>query len=222
MHLAVPTAIIIAGFTFAVAATLLLISWFQRRDLSALGVWGLCFAGGAVAIVLIALRGHISDFLSIVFANALLALAYGFMWSGARVFEGRLPLVLPAMLGSLAWLAAMLVPGIYAWPVARAVALVKRTNQRWDRVGRMTNLLASRWRPQATRGPSVMPPSMLMAWQIALTGCAWVRAPGAHRRRAGRRSATGPLRRPRALTSAAGDVRHHRRRHGRRGADAPR
>ena len=120
MDIGLPTAIIIAGFTFAAAATLLLLSWFQRRDLTALGVWGFAFAIGAVAVALIGARGHIPDVLSIIFANTLLALAYGMMWSGARLFEKRQAFVVESMLGALVWLIAMLVPSLYGWPEARA------------------------------------------------------------------------------------------------------
>jgi diguanylate cyclase (GGDEF)-like protein len=120
MDIGLPAAIIIAGFTFAAAAMLLLLSWFQRRDLTALGVWGFAFAIGAVAVALIGARGHIPDVLSIIFANTLLALAYGMMWSGARLFEKRPVFVVESMLGALVWLIAMLVPSLYGWPEARA------------------------------------------------------------------------------------------------------
>jgi diguanylate cyclase (GGDEF)-like protein len=120
MDIGLPTAIVIAGFTFAAAATLLLLSWFQRRDLTALGVWGFAFAVGAVAVALIGARGHIPDVLSIILANTLLALAYGMMWSGARLFEKRQAFVVESMLGALVWLIAMLVPSLYGWPEARA------------------------------------------------------------------------------------------------------
>ena len=120
MDIGLPAAIMIAGFTFAAAAMLLLLSWFQRRDLTALGVWGFAFAIGAVAVALIGARGHIPDVLSIIFANTLLALAYGMMWSGARLFEKRPAFVVESMLGALVWLISMLVPSLYGWPEARA------------------------------------------------------------------------------------------------------
>jgi diguanylate cyclase (GGDEF)-like protein len=42
------------------------------------------------------------------------------MWSGARVFEGRKPLVVAAVAGAAAWLLTILSPDFYAWPAARA------------------------------------------------------------------------------------------------------
>ena len=40
-------------------------------------------------LIIIVLRGTISDFWSVIVGNALLAAAYGILWSGARKFEGK-------------------------------------------------------------------------------------------------------------------------------------
>ena len=56
----------------------------------ALALWGSAFIIAAVATVLIVLaRDTIPDFWSIVVGNAILAAAYGLIWSGARNFEGK-------------------------------------------------------------------------------------------------------------------------------------
>jgi diguanylate cyclase (GGDEF)-like protein len=150
MDIGLPAAIIIAGFTFAAAAMLLLLSWFQRRDLTALGIWGFAFAVGAVAVALIGARGHIPDVLSIIFANTLLAIAYGMMWNGARLFEKRQALVVESMLGALVWLIAMLVPSLYGWPVARAsimmtIAISYTLLTAWELWRSRGDNLHSRW-----------------------------------------------------------------------------
>ena len=150
MDIGLPAAIIIAGFTFAAAAMLLLLSWFQRRDLTALGVWGFAFAVGAVAVALIGARGHIPDVLSIILANTLLALAYGMMWSGARLFEKRHAFVVESMLGALVWLIAMLVPSLYGWPEARAsimmtIAISYTLLTAWELWRSRGDKLHSRW-----------------------------------------------------------------------------
>lgn len=120
MDLGLPIVAAIIGFALAVAGALLLLSWFQHRGLTALGLWGIAFATSAVATALIGTRGHIPDLLSVVAANALLAAAYGMMWSGARKFDGRRPLIVAALAGTALWLAATLIPTFYASPTARA------------------------------------------------------------------------------------------------------
>ena len=89
MSLDIVTALAIMGFTSAVAGGLLLISWLQHRKVRALVPWALTFVLVALGIALMAARGAIPDVWTITVANAVLALAYGSMWSGARLFEGR-------------------------------------------------------------------------------------------------------------------------------------
>lgn len=120
MDLGLPTAAAILGFALAVASALLLISWLQHRTLPALGLWGLAFGLGCVAIGLIGARGRISDLLSIVVANTFLALGYGVMWSAARKFDGREAIIAAALAGAIVWVAAMAIPVWYASPVGRA------------------------------------------------------------------------------------------------------
>ena len=124
MTLDLPTSLAIAGFTLAVAGGLLLLSWLHHRTHQALAQWGLAFFLGAVAIVLIAARGHIPDVLSIFVANTLLAAAYGLMWKGVRTFEGRPSQAAFVFAGALAWLLACMIPAFYAVATARAVLMM--------------------------------------------------------------------------------------------------
>lgn len=124
MDFALPSALAVVGFVFFVAAALLLLSWAQRRDLAPLGLWGMAFALGAAGTILIATRGQIPDYLSIIVANGLIAAGYGAVWSGARLFDGRRPLVGAALAGVAVWLLAMLIPAIYQNPPARSVVMV--------------------------------------------------------------------------------------------------
>ena len=91
MEFGLPAVLVISSFTLAVAGALLLLSWLLHRSPTALALWGVAFAMGAIATVLIAVRGNIADIWSIVAANTVLAGAYGLMWSGARKFESRKP-----------------------------------------------------------------------------------------------------------------------------------
>jgi diguanylate cyclase (GGDEF)-like protein len=113
----------VSAFALTVAGALLLISWLQHRKLTALALWGVAFAMGAVATFLIAERNNIPDIWSILAANAVLAAAYGMMWSGARLFESRRPSVVAAAAGVAAWLIACAIPTFYATPTARAVLM---------------------------------------------------------------------------------------------------
>ncbi len=120
MDLTLAGTAVILTFALAVASALLLISWLQHRTLPALGLWGLSFALGCIAVGLIGARGHIPNLFSIVVANTFLAVAYGVMWNAARKFDGRLLLVPESLAGAALWLAAMLIPAWYASPAARA------------------------------------------------------------------------------------------------------
>jgi hypothetical protein len=113
----------IAVFTPAVAGCLLLLSWLQHRTVVALGVWGFGFITASVATTLIIVaRGTIADFWSIIVGNALLAVAYGILWSGARKIDGKNVSIL-ALAGVALWLAACSIGPIYARPEARATVM---------------------------------------------------------------------------------------------------
>jgi diguanylate cyclase (GGDEF)-like protein len=112
-------------FTPAVAGCLLLLSWLQHPRQAAVGVWGSGFLTAAIAATLIIIaRGAIPDFWSIVVGNALLAVAYGILWCGARAFEGKTISVPLASLGLMVWLIACSIGPIYARPEARASVIV--------------------------------------------------------------------------------------------------
>jgi diguanylate cyclase (GGDEF)-like protein len=108
-------------FTPAAAGCLLLLSWLQHPRQLALGVWGSGFLTAAVAATLIIVgRGAIPDFWSIVVGNALLTVAYGILWCGARIFQGKTVSIPLALVGLLVWLIACSIGPIYARPEARA------------------------------------------------------------------------------------------------------
>jgi diguanylate cyclase (GGDEF)-like protein len=118
------TLLAIAVFTPAVAGCLLLLSWLQHQRIVALGVWGFGFITASVATTLIIVaRGTIPDFWSIIVGNALLAVAYGILWSGARKFDSKNVSVLLALAGVLVWLVACSIGPIYARPEARATVM---------------------------------------------------------------------------------------------------
>ncbi len=110
-------------FTSAVAGLLLLLTWLQHRDVTALALWGGAFALGASGLALITLRGVVPDVWAIVIGNGVLAASYGIGWLGVRRFEGR-PLIVPAALaGAAIWLAACTIDVLYENPHARVAVI---------------------------------------------------------------------------------------------------
>jgi diguanylate cyclase (GGDEF)-like protein len=102
----IPTLFVVTVFTTAVVGFLLLFSWLQNRSTRALAWWGTAFVLLAPAIGLFGLRGTVADVWSIQIANTLLMLGYGVLWTGARVFENRRPLLRWAFAGAVIWLVA--------------------------------------------------------------------------------------------------------------------
>jgi diguanylate cyclase (GGDEF)-like protein len=102
----IATLYVVTVFIMGLGGLLLLFSWLQSRSTPALGWWGAAFLVFAPATALFGMRDATAEFLSIQLANALFMLAYGLMWSGARVFEDREPLLPWAVTGAIVWLAA--------------------------------------------------------------------------------------------------------------------
>jgi diguanylate cyclase (GGDEF)-like protein len=118
------TLLAITVFTPALAGCLLLLSWLQHRKMTALALWGSGFITASVATTLIiVLRGTIPDFWSIVVGNALLAVAYGILWCGARKFEDKKISIPLALLGVLLWIVACSIGPIYSRPESRATVM---------------------------------------------------------------------------------------------------
>lgn len=150
MLLDLSTSLSIVGFTSAVAGCLLLISWLQNRHIQALIPWGLTFLSTAVWAWLAADRGAIPDIWSIAIANAVLALGYGAMWSGVRMFQGRRPYVLVTVTGASIWLLACTFESFYSVPTAR-IALMSTIGMAYSLLAMAelwaprNDALASRW-----------------------------------------------------------------------------
>jgi diguanylate cyclase (GGDEF)-like protein len=123
VSLNLPTIFVIAAFVSAVGGLLLLVSWMQDRTIQAPAFWAAAFFIGAVGIALIAARRDISAIWSIAIANAMIAAAYGIMWSGVRNFEEH-PTSVPLMFaGATIWLLACQSDTFFAAPHVR-VALM--------------------------------------------------------------------------------------------------
>ena len=119
-----PTLVAIIVFTSGLAGCLLLFSWLQHQRIFALALWGSAFIIAALATALIVIaRNKVPDLWSIVIGNAILAVAYGLIWSGARSFDGKRVSIVLTLAGALVWLAACSIGPIYAVPEVRATVM---------------------------------------------------------------------------------------------------
>jgi diguanylate cyclase (GGDEF)-like protein len=110
----VATMFVVTVFIVATGGLLLLFSWLQNRSTQALALWGIGYLLAAAGAALPAAAGFIQNTWTIIVANALICVAYGVMWGGARCFEGR-PIRLYQMLGGAAlWVAACQIEGFSA------------------------------------------------------------------------------------------------------------
>ena len=110
LSLDVATLAQVTVFVTAILSLLLLFAWLQNRSTPALLWWGIAYSIGAVGIGLLTLRDLISPRLSIDVANALLLVAYGLIWTGARSFAGLRANLPPLLVAPAVWLAAMRLP----------------------------------------------------------------------------------------------------------------
>src|ERR1700676_3916290 len=119
MAIHLPSLFLVTLLVAVVGGAMLLFSWLQNRSMVALGLWGSGFIAGAAGGALLAAREVVPAFWSIEVGNAVVAMAYGLAWSGARSFEGRRPLVHVALAGAVIWLLACQVETFYASLQAR-------------------------------------------------------------------------------------------------------
>jgi diguanylate cyclase (GGDEF)-like protein len=118
-----PTLCTVAFFITVVAGLLLLFSWLQNRGEPSLALWGLGYLLGALGPAFLALRGFIPLQWSMTGAGVCLCSAYGVLFAGARLFEGRTVRLPPVLAGGLIWLVACQFEAFRASEQARIVLL---------------------------------------------------------------------------------------------------
>src|SRR5262245_45193900 len=163
MHLDFGTLSIVTVFVTALLGALLVFAGLQNRSSRAPMWWGAGQIIGAIGLGLVTSRGAVPDFVAVDLANALVLLAYGLTWAGARVFDGRKVLPLVIVLAPVVWLSACRIP-----------AFASDTNLRVVVVSAMMAMLAAAtaeefWRgrgePLMSRWPTVV---VLLAYAAAL------------------------------------------------------
>ena len=102
----VPTLFAVTLFITVVGGFLLLFAFLQNRNTAALALWGTGYLIGAAGAALLGQATAIPTTWAVCAANTLLCTAYGFMWCGARSFEGRRVSVIGLVLGPALWIGA--------------------------------------------------------------------------------------------------------------------
>jgi diguanylate cyclase (GGDEF)-like protein len=101
------TLVVVATCIAVLLGLFLLFAWTQDRT-QALAWWGIAYLLGGIATSLWALNGALSGLMPTAVPNALLLIACGMMWSGARKFHGRAVIWPGLFAGAAVWLAASL------------------------------------------------------------------------------------------------------------------
>ena len=104
MNLDVNTLFLVTIYVEVVLGLLLLFVWIQNTQIRAVAWWGGAHLMRASSIVLFGMFAAVSNAISIDLANAMLFLAFGVTWTGARVFGGRKSLPMYLVAGPVLWL----------------------------------------------------------------------------------------------------------------------
>jgi diguanylate cyclase (GGDEF)-like protein len=110
MNLDVGTLSVVTVFVTALLGALLVFAGLQNRSIRAPMWWGAAQIVDAIGLGLVGSRGVAPDFVSIDLANALVLLACGLTWAGARIFDGRKVLPLVVGFAPVVWLLACRIP----------------------------------------------------------------------------------------------------------------
>lgn len=121
MTLDVPTLLVVSIFVTAVLGLLLIFAWIQDRSIQALGWWGVAYLLGGLSAGMLSLQQFIASPILIDFSSALLFVACGMSWTGARVFDGKSVQPFPMLAGAIIWLVSCQIPGFAESSIGRIV-----------------------------------------------------------------------------------------------------
>jgi diguanylate cyclase (GGDEF)-like protein len=163
MDLDFGTLSVVTVFVTALLGVLLVFAGLQNSNIRAPMWWGAAQIIGAIGLGLATSRGAVPTFVSSDIANALLLLAYGLTWAGARIFDGRKVLPLVVVFAPVVWLFACHIP-VFEHDINLRVVIVS---------GMMAMLVAATaeefWRgrdePLMSRWPTVI---VLLAYAAVL------------------------------------------------------
>jgi diguanylate cyclase (GGDEF)-like protein len=127
MHLDIETLSVVTVFVTTLLGALLVFAGVQNRSIHAPMWWGAAQIVAAIGLGLATPSGALPVFVAIDIANALMLLAYGLTWAGARVFDGRKVLPLVVVFAPVVWLLACRIPVFENDPNLRAVVVSAMT-----------------------------------------------------------------------------------------------
>ncbi len=110
LDLDVRTLFIVSISVTLVLGFLLLFTWYQNRQIRALGWWSASHFVMCAGAGLLGARGFVPDVLSIDIANALILFSCGLSWGGARLFDERSVPVSGVLAGPILWMIASQLP----------------------------------------------------------------------------------------------------------------
>ena len=156
LDLDVRTLFIVSISVTMVLGFLLLFAWYQNREIRALGWWAVGHFVMCAGCALLSLRGFLPDVVSIDIANAMILIAAGIGWGGARLFDDRPVPMSGVLAGAIMWLLACQLPvldesinaRIMLSSVIIAVYTIGTGCEVWR--GRNVEPLMSRWPLSAT------------------------------------------------------------------------
>lgn len=117
------TIVVTTIVTLVLLGCALLYFWHRDRQSTWLLWWSVPFLIGGLAVVSYTQPDWNTAFGAIAFGNALRMAALGLLWEGARVFNGRRPIIWPLAAVILVWLALCLYPPFLASMPARIVGV---------------------------------------------------------------------------------------------------
>jgi diguanylate cyclase (GGDEF)-like protein len=106
----VRTLFIVSISVTLVLGFLLLFTWHQNRQIRALGWWSASHFVMCAGCALLGARGYVSDTLSIDISSALILLACGLSWGGARLFDERVAPISGVLAGPILLMFASQLP----------------------------------------------------------------------------------------------------------------
>lgn len=110
LDLDVRTLFIVSISVTIVLGFLLLFTWYQNRQIRALGWWSASHFVMCAGAGLLGARGHVPDVLSMEMANVLILLSCGIAWGGARLFDERPAPISGVLAGPILWMIASQLP----------------------------------------------------------------------------------------------------------------
>ena len=118
LALDISTMFIVATCVSTLLGTFLLFAWMQDR-VRALAWWGCAYLVGGFSVAIWSIESAISPPLPQGFANALLFVSCGMIWSAARLFHGREVLWGALAAGATVWMIASMFPAFVESTAAR-------------------------------------------------------------------------------------------------------